>query len=63
MKVGLRFKAIYRGKVAVDVEDKIITRVIHVELEAENFNRNFKKFVAIYGRTSTGFINGRHMYF
>ena len=42
IKVGLHYKAIYRGKIDINADDKTITRAIHVELEAENFNINFK---------------------
>ena len=44
LKVGLHYKAIYRGKISMEKEDKTITRVIHVELEIESFNKNFKYF-------------------
>jgi len=36
----------------------LIVKAIHIELEAKNFNRNFKKIISIYGRTLTGFKNG-----
>ena len=63
MKVGLRYKAIYRGKITVEIDDKIITRAIYVELEVKNFNRDFKKIVLIYRQSLTGFKNGHHMHF
>ena len=63
MKVGLYYKAIYRGKIAVDVDNKTITRAIHVELEGENFNINFKKFVSTYSQSLTGFKNSCHIHF
>ena len=47
MKVGLWYKSIYQGKIVAEVENKLIVRAIHMELEAENFNRNFKKIVSI----------------
>ena len=63
MKVNLSYKAIYRGKIALDKDDKTIIRVIHMELETDNFNRNLKKFVSIYGRSSIGFKNGYRIRF
>ena len=48
MKVSLRYKAIHRGKIAMETDNKTITRAIYIELEAENFNQNFKKFISIY---------------
>jgi len=63
MKVDLRYKAIYKGKIALDKDNKIIIRVIHMELKTDNFNRNLKKFVSIYGRSSIGFKNGYRIRF
>lgn len=63
MKVGLQFKAACRDKIAVDAEDKSVIRAIHVELEAENFNTNFKKCVSICSNSSTGFKHGRRIRF
>ena len=61
--VGLRFKAIHRGRVTVERDDKTLVRAIYVELECTNFNHNFKKFLATHGRSATGFASGRRMIF
>ena len=42
IKVELYYKAIYRGKMAVEKDDKTIIRAIYIELETDNFNKNFK---------------------
>ena len=62
IKVGLWYKAVYRGK---QIEDSITTskkvRAIHIDLDLENFQHNFKIVMRIYGRLISGFDNGIKM--
>lgn len=58
-KVGLRFKAIIAHKTAD--EDPI--KAIHVEVDLTTFNQALRKLSEVYGKTQTGFEDGRKMCF
>ena len=40
-KVGIRYKAIFRGKQALKVEGERLIQALHVEMEMKNFKRDF----------------------
>ena len=54
-EVGLRFKAIYQGKIKEDNNRAVAIRAIHVELSSKGFNYKFNKLVEIYKRSKIGF--------
>ena len=62
IKIELRYKAVCQGKQTEDstTASKNI-RAIHIDLDLDNFQYNFKVFIGIYGRLVSGFDNGTKM--
>ena len=63
VKIGLRYKVIFRGRNKEDRNNKRAIRAIHIDLDTKNFTRNFNKYMEKYGQSKTGFKNRRRMRF
>ena len=48
MKVGLRYKAIFRGRKKDNRDSKGVIRAIHIDLDTKKFTWNFNKCVEKY---------------
>ena len=59
--MGLRYKVVYRKKQTEAPDSSFKVQVIHLEINTKNFNKNFKKLIAVYERTKSGFSNGHRM--
>ena len=62
-KVGIRYKAIFRGKQAQKLEGERPIQTLHIEIEMKNFKWNFNQLVARYSRITSSFLDGRKMRF
>ena len=63
IKVGLRYKVIFYGRKREDGENKEIIRAVHIDLDSNQFSRNFSLYITKYGQSKTSFKNGRRMQF
>ena len=64
MQVGLRYKTIFRGKQGPKgSNNRIPIKGIHIKLDKTNFARDFYKVIERYGRSKSGFQDGRRMRF
>jgi len=64
VKVGLCYKAIYRGRTAQYPPGMgAVVKAIHVDLDLKDFQSDFQQLMEKFGRSVSGFNNGRKMRF